>query len=245
VWVSSKEFPRGGIDSRLVSPLSLGRLSSVGGVDAGSRRQAVENALAHSRTAAGVVDVSSTPSKAQAMLVGGGDLSADETAARVERAADRCWSVGREPFGFSKAVVDHIDAVNRELTDGVVKAGSRYRIEQSDKYPYASPARARSALSVLGGLWVDAERRGDPKEAIDLAAFAVWVVDLWAHPYTDACGRTANIVSAFALARFDVAVPTMPPRDVTIAAAYEGDRLSWRGWRRFFAGLCASMGGSQ
>lgn len=205
-------------------------------VEAG-RDRAVSNALRHSRSANGLIDLSSTPSKARVVRTSTEAASPDAVQEAVNAAVTHCWNDRYKEFSDATSVVELVNQVNHLLTSGTVDVSDQFRTEASPRYPYESPGRARASLDLLGELWVAAERRADDVELVDLAALATWVIDLWGHPYTDACGRTANIISAFALDRAGKPVPMVERRQSAIAAAYERGMLSWRRWRAYYAAL--------
>lgn len=201
------------------------------------RARAVQNALSHSRTAAGMLDSSSTAAKSSELLPGIDPTAlAQRTMEQVRDAADECWHLLRCPLNHPQAW-RLVDRVNEVVTAGVVRDGHRSRTMPASRLPYADPQRGAHLLDELAREWVLVEGRSSPVDAIHLAAFAVWVIDLYGHPFTDGCGKTATLISSFILARGGVSVPVYPSRGDFLAGAYHGDRMSWAHWSRWYSRL--------
>lgn len=202
-----------------------------------NRERAVQNALGHSRTARGVLDVTSTAAKAQQVVT---NLNPDSLSLRttdqVRMAAVECWTLSETPLDRGEAVLAVIDRTNGLITSGIVLDGLRYRTSPS-RHPYADPDRAVKLLYQFTETWADFEAGHSNSTAVDLAAFAVWVIDLYGHPFTDGCGKTGSLIAAMILDRAKVRVPIYPERSEFIESAYRRGRLSWSRWHSSFVAL--------
>jgi hypothetical protein len=201
------------------------------------RLRATKNALAGSRTAAGELDVRATRLKASEMTT---ELAPVELSARtlhnVTAAVELCWA--GEPTS-ADTTMQLIEAVNLQLVDDLLVGTSIRRSSVSERFPYASPERAGVLLRQLAEIWpkYEVQRRRRPRDAAALAAYITWVVDLYGHPFVDGCGKTAALLSGFALDRAGVKVPLMPGRADVIAAAYYRGSPSWSHWCRWYVRL--------
>ena len=96
--------------------------------------------------------------------------------------------------------------LNRLLTDGLVKPEVLLRTEDSAIYAYTEVRelpeyRRRFAKEFLGLV--------DAKKAVDVAGWMHWQINCQGHFYADACGRTAELVGGWVLARHHQPMPTV------------------------------------
>jgi predicted ABC-type ATPase len=175
----------------------------------------VDDAMANlgrtSRTAAGTIDVSASPNKADQMAA---DLSGDRAA---QLAQDNYRSVigslydnRATSFADPTELRGFIEGLVTRVNSGILRDGVLYRAEDSPKYPsYTSAA----SLPEAAGRFFDQlhHRLSDPDaDPVETAAWVEYRMDLTDHLWADGCGKSAKAVAAWVLMRSGYDLPNYP-----------------------------------
>lgn len=200
-----------------------------------------------SRTATGELDATSSHVKLDIVR---SDLAPDAIRKiqrqNIDSTAAMCSALVEKPFASSEEWRQFVRRLNAILTSQLLTDGTPpYRSfapgsPVSYVAPLHIPAFAELFFTVLAHR--DLALRGamvPQHEAIDLAAFAVWGIDLKGHLYADGCGRTALTLAVFLLLRHDQPLPQIASRDAYYAGCYSSAGvLSWKCWVRYFRSAC-------
>jgi hypothetical protein len=199
------------------------------------RERVARNLRTLSRTlATGRVSTASTPGKAETLTLA---VTEDDVRRATESNATAALDFVEELIADPGAPLDlraAAEQVNAIFARGVLKAGSLYR--RHDPAP-GVPYLAAAAISEYAAFFYQAAGRSAAPVA-EVAAWAVWAIDLRGHLFADGCGKTATVISELILARAGRTIPLYSSRDAYYAAPYGGSgAMSWRAWRAYFISM--------
>lgn len=203
---------------------------------AASLAATAENALRHSRTAFGLLDVSASPDKALRVRAGLDSRDLQQSVrSTVYATLEWLWGELDTSFRRPEEVIDLLVGINERLTVGTRSGNVIVRDFDSGQYPYCPATEVPRRANNLACRFV---RSRDPATLINLIAASYWEIDFRGHIFADGCGKTANTFAGWLLARFSVTVPELPPRPQFIAGAYgPTGHLDLRRWRTYCNGL--------
>lgn len=194
-------------------------------------RQAIRNAIAQSRAAHGVMDLSASPLKRERIgsVPGGIDL-ARSTRERVVLAAEWAWGWRQEDLREIASSRTFVEGINGLLVSGDADGPAAYRTwPGTNQLPYAPvsaiPTLSESCYRLIAATSVCS--------GIETAAAAIWLIDLYGHLFRDACGKTGNLVAAWLLDQSGLRVPPLEDRSEVLGACYDHgslSRVSWTSW---------------
>jgi hypothetical protein len=172
-----------------------------------------------------IVSTASTPGKAELLIAA--ESSADDIRRTTEANLAASLDLVEELLAKRNVPLDlraASEQVNTIFARGILKSSSPYRSrDPASEFPYipavAVPEYAAFFYRAAGS---------SPASAEEIAAWAVWAIDLRGHIFADGCGKTATVVSGLILARADRPVPLYPARDIYYATPYSrSGAMSW------------------
>lgn len=190
------------------------------------RFAAVAGVLSQSRTVTGLLDVSAAPEKAALVHAA---LDAEPLASSATGAVGRAVDWAFETFGEVPAP-DFVTGVNSLLCGVESNDPHLWRRFEVPQFPYAPVPNIENLAQNLFGLLDDVGPEDASIARISRAAYSIWLIDLYGHFFADACGRTAQVVSAAVLATGGLRLPSWSGKSSLLDLAYDGDRLSLLGW---------------
>ncbi|MDB4951450.1 MAG: hypothetical protein JWM27_4099 [Gemmatimonadetes bacterium] len=181
----------------------------------------------------GHVSTGSTPGKDEALALATKDDVRRTTEANAGTALDLVEELlvdAAAPLDL-RVVTEEINAI---FGCGVLKPGLLYRKnDPASGFPYL-PAAAILEYAAFFYRMGGQSTAGD----VDVAAWAIWAIDLRGHLFADGCGKTATLVSGLILARAGLTIPLYTSRDAYYAAPYAmSGAMSWRAWRAYFISI--------
>jgi predicted kinase len=173
--------------------------------------QAMRNLRATSRTAAGILDLSSTKGKEEKMVVGLTPQDAARAATTNYEGLVRDLYNGRNDLPQDGAgMAQFIDGVAERVNQGIVKPGELQRTADT-KFANQTlaadlPLAHRQFSEEL------AQRLADPNaDPVETAAWIEWRSNLMDHFWSDGVGKASKALAAVPLMRAGLPLPLYPP----------------------------------
>jgi hypothetical protein len=214
----AKRQPKRNIMHERVRQLLTGRCAHEAPISTADRTrhksQIVRNFEVTSRTAHGLVDVSASPTKSDAMSVRAGQ--SDDVARIAKTNFDNACSylfanLGRQ-FLNPTDLQFFVELLATKVNRWIVEPTRFMRAEDSTKYPYTLKADLEDAYnSFFSELYLMLD---DPR--VDPRVLAAWIeyrVDLTDHYFSDGCGKIAKLLSAWSLMRRGEDLPSYVSRE--------------------------------
>jgi len=155
-----------------------------------------------SRTAEGTVDTSASVDKSGKMTEG---LSAEETASLARNnfieAVNQAFEASGRTFTSPQELRQFIESIATQVNQGITREGVLIRNgEDSTKFPYT---RVENLPERMDQFYQELMTRlNNPKEdPVELAAWLEFRIDQTDHFFADGCGKTAKVISAWAMMR--------------------------------------------
>lgn len=193
--------------------------------------QSLANLAATSRTAKGINDVSAGGGKKPKLAVGEGAGLAKKTGQNFREALRIAWDALDRPMVTEESVRQFVEQVAGMVSRGLLKPGEGlWRTWGTrDNIPPEEIGKAmKGFVSELHA------RLNNPR--LDPMETAAWVeqrLDGQIHPFSDGCGRTTKIISAFVLARARHPLPRYRDRE----SYYQTINQSPEAWLRYYRKL--------
>ncbi len=165
----------------------------------------MRNMRTMSRTLGGVLDAAGSETKAANL-----EATGAEAATRSLENIDKAWqyATNRYAINSGQEMGEFITELNRILTAGVVKS-DKIRREHDVKGRYVPVDRMDAAFA---GFATELQGMLDTAGKEDLASFIWQRFNHEIHPFTDAVGKTTEILTDWALQRRGLPLPVMPER---------------------------------
>ena len=216
------------------------------------REQFRRNMMVMSRTANGRLDLSASASKADSMAAGSAEAARDKALENTDRALEFLFDNRRRKFR-SAAELEMLLLEVAEITNkGIVKEGRLFRSgEDSAKYKYARIKDLPKMWDwfVRAFRWLLASQSFETEE---IAAYSEYVINAFAHFFSDGCGKISMLVSSYVFMRYDLPLPEYTSREEYYRTVIREkiptmrdlrrlplDREFWR-FVNYYLGLCPS-----
>lgn len=174
--------------------------------------QGLANLATTSRTAQGEIDTSASGSKGQDVEDLNSQEAADLAKENFEEALRSAFAQKERDFDSPAEVREFVENMAKIINGGILKDGVLIRQGQdSDKYPYT---RLENLEAAMNSFYTEfTQRLADPdQDPVELAAWVEYSIDLTHHFFADGCGKTAKVISAFALMRSNKPLPNYSSR---------------------------------
>lgn len=173
-----------------------------------------------SRTMAkGTVDTSASPGKAETVEnLQVGDAR-DRAMRNAREALELCFEARDRRFESKVELRQFVEEVVRKVNRGFVKEGVLLRQAETPQRPYALVAELpRRYERFLDELFRHLQGQPVGDDAVDLAAWIDFHVDVKDHFFADGCGRVARVLVAWTRMRERRPLPRYPDRNAHYAA---------------------------
>jgi hypothetical protein len=163
-------------------------------------------AASKSRTFSGDVDVFATRAKAGQVVDASPEITAAKSQENFKKVFDELWGDLDHYFSRMTQVTTFVDGINKGLNEGLVKEGVLLRTDDSRKFPYVPVNKLHRYRLDFGKEFL--RRESDSSvDPVETAAWVQWQVNIEGHFYADGCGRTAEMLAGWVLARESMPMP--------------------------------------
>ena len=177
------------------------------------REQFRRNMMIMSRTANGKLDLSASATKKDSMAAGSADDARDLALENTERAIRFLYDNRRRKFKAAEELEELILETAKITNKGIVKEGCLFRSgEDSTKFNYT---RIKDIPALWDGFvrvfyWMISEQYF---EAVEIAAFSEYVINIVGHFFSDGCGKISMLISTYVFMRADLPCPEYTSRE--------------------------------
>ena len=174
-------------------------------------QQLRNNLINTSRTARGASDTSASELKPG--LTTAGDKLKEKTVENFERAIELVWKEKYHTFLSEPELREFVEQIAGVISEGLLqKDQNLFRTwETRLKHQTKSESIERDFESFVGELF--RQMHSVHADGHKIAAFIEQRLDSRVHPFTDGCGRTAKILSAWIMARYHLPLPQWTSRE--------------------------------
>jgi len=162
----------------------------------------LRNLITMSRTANGIIDVSTSATKKDSMLILGGDEAAGAANRNFINALKLCYESKDKVFNSAEEVKAFTERIAAAINEGIVKDGRLIRNgEDSKKFNFT-----RIALLEQEAAWFYKKLfellNAPDTDCVYLAAFVEYYINFRLHLYSDGCGKASMALAAYIFMRY-------------------------------------------
>lgn len=173
-----------------------------------------KNLLILSRTANGFVDLSSSKTKEEVMLIKDENKAKDKAIDNFNHAIKYAYVHKDDEFTSPKKVKEFIEDVALYVTDGFIKSEDLYRHgDECLKYKYVKIKDIQKTMNLYCEKLYNCFKKSN-YNPIYAAALSEFYIDFRGHFFMDGCCKTSLVISAYCLMRKDVKVASYINRDL-------------------------------
>jgi hypothetical protein len=176
--------------------------------------QALSNLQTTSRTANGIIDVSTSEDKKDKMVK---NLTPNEISSLSTNnfiaALNYLYENREKKFYSPQQLREFVETIAKQINSGITKENILIREgTYSTKYPYTKTTELETAMAKFYTELLD--RLNDPtKETEENAAFVEYHIDILDHFFADGCGKVAKAISAWILMQKNLPLPHYTSRE--------------------------------
>ena len=199
------------------------------------KKDILNNLMIMSRTANGIIDISTSNTKVDSLLVSDGDIAKQIAIKNFIDTIEFCYENKNKEFKDIKELRSFIEEIALRINKGIVAEGKLYRNGgESNKFKYVKIAEIDETMDKYCGLILNEQ---DPIKA---AALSEFYINYRGHFFSDGCGKTSMMVSAYCLMRKDVKVASYISRESYFKSepqTYDDDVSDFNRFYNYFKSL--------